>query len=109
MNERITEVRQRLNFIDRTICHAAQACHTDDQVPKHLVDYVRQLSLQSGRARQALIYNDANAVRQQVDHLARLSDRAQNAIHPADSFDYAVKSAVILTHLEVSALRLQLG
>lgn len=102
------EMQQRLGFIDRTIYHAMRACHSDTSVPKELKDYVLELGQRSSQAQRALQDRDEQCVRQSVDDLARLSDKAQNTIHPADSTNYEVKSAVILTHIELSALRYQL-
>jgi hypothetical protein len=108
MNMQSTEVQQRLIFIDRTICHAARACYFDTSVSKELRDFVYQLGVQSTQVRQALHSDDVAGVRQSVENLAQLSDRAQNAIHPADDVNYDVKSAVILAYIEVSALKFQL-
>lgn len=108
MNAQADEVQQRLNFIDRTICHAAQACSADNSVPKELKDYVRQLGLRSHQAKLALHSDDVSTIRQSVEELARLSARAQNVIRPKDGVNYDVKSAVILAHIEVTALCHQL-
>lgn len=108
MNVQSSDVQQRLNFIDLTISHAARACCSDTSVPQELRDFVYLLGVHSTQARQALCSADAATIRESVENLARLSDRAQNTIHPSDSINYDVKSAVILAHIEVSALRLQL-
>lgn len=102
------EMQQRLGFIDRTIYHAVRACHSDASVPKELKDYVQELGQRSSQAQRALQDRDERSIRESVDDLARLSDRAQNTIRPADPTNYEVKSAVILTHIELSALRHQL-
>ena len=102
------EIQQRLGFIDRTIDHAVRACRSDDNVPEDMRYYVNQLGQRSSQARQALHERDANQVRQSVDDLARISDQAQSRLRPADGMNYALKSAVILTHIELSALRNQL-
>jgi hypothetical protein len=106
MNAQPSEVRQRLNFIDRTICHAAQACHSDVSIPKELKDFVHQLGLQANQAIQAVSSHDAAMLRRTVDTLAKLSFHAQNAI--GNDINYDVKSAVILAHMELSALKHQL-
>lgn len=102
------EMQQRLGFIDRTIYHAMRACHSDTNVPKELKDYVLELGQRSSQAQRALQDCDEHSVRQTVDDMARVSYQAQNTIHPADPTNYEVRSAVILTHLELSALRSQL-
>src|SRR3954447_20093895 len=102
------EIQQRLGFIDRTVVHAMRACHLDDSIPEKLKECVKQLGLRSTQAQRALESHDEHGVRQTVDALTRLSHRAQNHIHPADGMNYELKSAVILTHIELSALRYQL-
>lgn len=103
-----TELQQRLGFIDRTIVHAMRACNSDSRAPIELREDLYHLGLRANQARQALHARDTHQVRQSVDDLARMSDRAQNRIRPSDDVDYAVKSAVILAHIELSALRHQL-
>lgn len=103
-----SEVQQRLRFIDRTICHAAQACLSDVSVPEELKTVVWELGQRAREAHEALDDDDPATIRKNVDDLARLSQRAQSAIRPQDGFSYDVKSAVILAHLEVNALRCQI-
>lgn len=108
MNVQREEIQQRLGFIDRTIYHALRACHSDSNVPDELRDYVRQLGQRSSQAQRALQSEDERHIRETVDDLARISYKAQNTIHPADTMNYDVRSAVILTHIELNALRSQL-
>ncbi len=102
------EIQQRLGFIDRTIFHAVRACDSDTSVPEELRDCVNALGQRSSQAQQALRSRDERGVRESVDDLARISDQAQNRIHPSDGMNYELKSAVILTHIELSALRYRL-
>ena len=109
MNVQREEIQQRLGFIDRTIFHALRACDTDGNVPDEIRDYVQQLGQRSSQARRALESDDDRGVRESVDDLARISYQAQRQIHPSDGMNYELKSAVILTHIELSALRYQLA
>ena len=102
------EIRQRLVFIDRTIVHAVRACYSDDSVPVELKDCVKRMRQRSTQAQQALRSFDERGVRETVDDLARISDEAQTRLHPSDGMNYELKSAVILTHIELSALQYQL-
>lgn len=106
MGAQPSEVQQRLSFIDRTIGHAAQACHSDMSIPEELKDFVHQLGLQANQAIQAVSSHDATTLRQTIDRLAQLSFHAQSVL--GNDVNYDVKSAVILAHLELSALRQQL-
>jgi len=103
------EIEQRLGFIDRTIDHALRACHSDDKVPEELKDYVHQLGQCSTQAQRALETADERGIRESVDDLTRISYQAQRRIHPSDGTNYDVKSAVILAHIELSALRCRLA
>lgn len=103
------EIRQRLVFIDRTIFHAVRACHSDDSVPSELKECVSRMRQRSAQAQHALRSFDELGVRETVDDLARISDEAQHRLHPADGMNYELKSAVILTHIELSALQYQLA
>ncbi|MGE5622600.1 MAG: hypothetical protein ACM3WS_05550 [Bacillota bacterium] len=102
------ELQQRLSFIDRTIDHAARACNADNGVPTELRHYVDELGQRATQAQQALQSRDAGRIRASVEDLARTSDHAQRRLRPSDGTSYQLKSAVILTHIEVSALRYRL-
>lgn len=102
------EIRQRLVFIDRTIFHAVRVCGLDASVPSELKECIKRMRQQSTQAQQALRSFDEQGVRETVDDLARISDEAQNRLHPSDGMNYELKSAVILTHIELSALQYQL-
>lgn len=102
------EIQQRLGFIDRTIFHAVRACHSDGSVPDDMREYVQQLGEHSSRAQEAVCASDARGIRQSVDELACTSFEAQNRLHEEDGVNFELKSAVILTHIELSALRHQL-
>ncbi|MGE5648742.1 MAG: hypothetical protein ACM34A_00970 [Bacillota bacterium] len=103
------ELQQRLSFIDRTIDHAVRAAQSDNGVPTELKHYVDELGERATQAQQALQSRDAGRIRASVEDLARTSDHAQRNLRPSDGTNYQLKSAVILTHIEVSALRYQLG
>ena len=109
MNVQREEIQQRLGFIDRTIYHAIRACDTGGNVPDEIRDYVQQLGQRSSQAQRALESADERSVRETVDDLARISNQAQQRLHPSDGMNYELKSAVILTHIELSALRYQLA
>jgi hypothetical protein len=101
------DVQQRLSFIGRTISHAAQACRSDTTVSPELKDYIRQLGLQANEVIHAVNRRDASTARLNLSTLARLSYNAQRAT--GCNVNYDVKSAVILTHIEVNALMHQLA
>jgi hypothetical protein len=101
------EIQQRFNFIDRTLTHAILVCQSDASVPNELKDFIQQLDQRSGRAKEALQSNQFNLFRKNVNDLAQLSDHVQKSIPRPSNVNYEVKSAVIMAHLEIAALKYQ--
>jgi hypothetical protein len=101
------EIKQRFNFIDRTLTHAILACQADASIPSELKDFIRQLDQRSGQAKEALQSKKLGLFRQSVEDLARLSDHVQKSIPRPSDVNYEVKSAIIMAHLEIAALRYQ--
>lgn len=108
MKAQSDDIHQRLGFIDQTIFHALRACWSDTDTPDELKEFIQLLGQRSWQARQALQEHDLRGVRQNIADLVRISHEAQGHIHAADGTNYELKSAVILTHIEVSALQHQL-
>jgi hypothetical protein len=104
MKVHVNEIRQRINFIHRTLKQALRACQSDSSVPSDLKNVVRQLDQESNKAKQALQSEQEGPIRQSVDALARLSEDAQKSLSHPDDINYSVKSALILAHIELSGL-----
>lgn len=109
MRMQMEVLTERLVFINRTIDHAQRACLRDAKAPAELRQYVGQMGLHSWQMQRALQARDETEVRERVKDLARICSRAQQVIRPADGMDYALRSAVILTHIELAALQHQLN
>jgi methyl-accepting chemotaxis protein len=103
-----SEINQRFTQIERNINQAAQACQSDNSVPQELRDYVRQLDQQSDQAKQALQSQDENRIRQSVDDLEQLGDRAEKACQRAGNVKDEIKNAVKQAHSALSDLKQQL-
>jgi len=101
------EIQQRFNFIDRTLTHAINACQMDASVPNELRDFIKKLDQKSGHAKQALDSKEIGRFRQSLDDLAQLSDHVQRSIPRPSNVNYEVKSAIILAHIEITALKYQ--
>lgn len=101
------EIRQRFNFIDRTLTHAILACQMDASIPNELKDFIQQLDQRSGQVKEALQSRQLNLFRKNLDDLAKLSDHVQKSIPRPNNVNYEVKSAVIMAHLEITALKYQ--
>lgn len=102
------DIQQRFQFIDRTLTQAIQACQSDTNVPGELIDFIQQLDQQYGQAKRALHAKKISLLRQRVDDLAQLSDRVQRSIPRPNNLSDEVKSAVIMAHLEIAALKYQM-
>jgi len=104
-----SEIQQRFNHIEQTIHQAAQVCQSATTVPMDLKDYVQQLDQKSGQARKIMQQpQDEDTVRQYVNDLEQLGDRAKDACQRAGNVDDELKSAVMQAHRELSDLKHQL-
>jgi hypothetical protein len=103
-----SEIQKRFTHLEQTIENASQACHADATLPQDLMDCVEQLDKQSGSARKIMESNDENRMRQCVDDLEEVGDRAEQACKRATNVDAKVKSAVTSVHAELSDLKKQL-
>lgn len=103
------ELQQRFNQVEQTIHQAAQRCQAAQTVPMDLKDSIQRLDQQAIHARDILQSQDDNQIRQCVDDLEQLGDRARDACeHSAGNLDDELKSAVMQAHRELSDLKHQL-
>jgi len=103
-----SEIQKRFTHLEQTIGKASQACHADTTLPKDLMDCVNQLDKQSATATKIAKSKDENRIRQWVDDLEQVGDRAEQACQRATKVDAKVKSAVTSVHAELSDLKKQL-
>ena len=103
------ELQQRFSQVEQTIHHAAQCCESAQAVPMDLKDCIQQLDQQTSRAKGMLQSQDENQIRQCVDDLEQLGDRAKDACeHSTGNLDDELKSAIMQAHRELSDLKHQL-
>jgi methyl-accepting chemotaxis protein len=103
-----SEIQQRFQQIEQTIHQAAQACQAAGNVPTDLKSCVQELDQKSGQARQTMQSQDENQLRQCVDDLEQIGDRAKDACERAGNVDTTVKNAVMQAHRELSDLKHQM-
>ncbi|MGF6603997.1 chromosome segregation ATPase [Paraburkholderia sp. GAS448] len=103
-----SEIQKRFTHLTQTIDKASQACHADATLPKDLIECVDRLDQQSASAKAMMASNDQDRMRQWVDDLERLGDRAEKACERAANVNAKVKSAVSSVHAELSDLKKQL-
>ncbi|HEY8102421.1 MAG TPA: hypothetical protein VIF82_16905 [Burkholderiaceae bacterium] len=102
------EIQQRFNHIQQSIQQASQACQSSSNVPSDLKDCIQQLDSQSSSAQQVMQSQDENQIRQCVDDLEQLGDRARDACQQSQNVDGQLKQAVMQAHDELSDLKRQL-
>lgn len=102
------EIRQRFDHIEQTIHQAAQVCQSAQSVPMDLKDSIQQLDQRSTQAKQVMQSQDENKIRQCVDELEELGDRAKDACERASNLDGQLKTAVMQAHRELSDLKHQI-
>lgn len=103
------ELQQRFSQVEKSIHQAAQRCQTAQAVPMDLKDCLQQLDQQAIRARNMMQSQDENQIRQCVDDLEQLGDRAKDACEQSSgNLDNELKNAVMQAHRELSDLKHQL-
>lgn len=102
------EITQRFSQVENTIHQAAQRCQSASSVPTDLKDCIQQLDQKTTQARQTMQSQDQNRIRQCVDDLEQLGDRAKDACEHASNLDGELKNAVMQAHSELSNLKHQL-
>lgn len=102
------EVARRFGSIEQAIGEAAQLCGKQQGMPMDLKDCLNQLDQQKSAVRQAINTHDDARIRQAVDQMESLGDRAKRACGTAAGLTPEMKSAVLKVHNELSDLKHQL-
>jgi len=105
---RTNEIQQRFSHIEQTIHQAARACEQASGVPMDVKDCIQQMDQQTSQAKQTMQSQDENRIRECVDNLEQLGDRAKDACERAGKVDQKLKDAVMQAHNELSDLKHQL-
>ena len=103
------EIQQRFSKIEQAIHQAARACEHASGVPMDVKDSIQQLEHKTQQARTVMQQaDDENTVRQCVDDLEQLGDRARDACQQAGKVDEELNNVVMQVHRELSDLKHQL-
>ena len=105
----LSEVQQRFSRVEQCIDDAANACQQSASAPQQLKDSIQQLDQRSDQARQYIQGQDESRIRQCVNELEELSDRAMQACKQAGNIEPRLQQAVQQTHSELSSLKHQMG
>lgn len=104
-----SEIKQRFDHIERSVHEAAQACASSSNIPQDLKQCITQLDQKTTQAEQVMQSQDENRIRECVDQLEELGDRAKMACQKSgDGINSELKNAVMQAHSELSTLKHQL-
>lgn len=103
------ELQKRFAQVENTIHQAAQRCQSAQEIPMDLKDYIQQLDQRAIAARDMMQSQDENQIRQCVDDLEQLGDRARDACEQSQgNLDDELKNSIMQAHRELSELKHQL-
>ena len=104
------ELQQRLVHVESTIHEAARRCESAQAIPMDIKNCMQELDQRIGQARNMVqSAQDEQQVRQCVDDLEQLGDRAKDACeHSKGNLDDELKNAIMQAHRELSDLKHQL-
>lgn len=103
-----SEIQKRFTHLQQTIGEASRVCHADATIPKDLMNSMDELDKECQSATRVMSSSDEDRIRQCVDDLERIGDRAERACEQAGMLDTKVKDAVSSMHSELSDLKRQL-
>ncbi|CAG9170987.1 hypothetical protein LMG23992_01900 [Cupriavidus laharis] len=103
-----SEIQKRFTHLQQTVSEASRICHSDATLPKDLMSWMDELDKECQSATRVMSSRDEDRIRQCVDDLERIGDRAERACEQAGSLDAKVKDAVSSMHTELSDLKRQL-
>ncbi len=104
-----SEIQRRFTHLQQTVSEASRTCHADAAIPKDLMNCVDELDKEcKSAARKMMSSKDEDRIRQWVDDLERIGDRAERACAQAGGLDDKVKDAVTSMHSELSDLKQQI-
>ncbi|TCG03005.1 hypothetical protein BZM27_51640 [Paraburkholderia steynii] len=103
-----SEIQKRFTHLQQTVSDASRTCHADKSIPTDLIDSMDELDKECKSAKKVMSSNDENRIRQCVDDLEQLGDRAERACQRAGRLDARIKDAVTSMHSELSDLKRQL-
>ncbi|MGU7769063.1 hypothetical protein ACV229_02625 [Burkholderia sp. MR1-5-21] len=103
-----SEFQQRFTHLQQTVSEASRTCHSDKTIPKDLMNWMDELDRECKSAKKVIASHDEGRIRQWVDDLERIGDRAERACQQAGGLDAKIRSAVTSMHSELSDLQRQL-
>jgi polyhydroxyalkanoate synthesis regulator phasin len=103
------EIQQRFSHIQQSISEATRSCQSaQSSVPQDLKRCVEELDKQCQSAQSVMKSQDETQMRQCIDKMEAIGDRAERACQQAGNVDGTLKRAVSTMHSELSDLKRQL-
>ncbi len=102
------EIQQRYSQIETAVHQAAQRCESTRSVPMDLKDVIQKLEQETSRTRDVIQSQDENQIRQCIDDMEDLGDRAKAACQDGVQVDRQLQDAVMQVHQQLSDLKHQL-
>ena len=103
-----SEIQKRFSHIQQTISEASRSCRSAQSVPQDLKSCVEELNEECQTAQSAMQSQDEDRMRECIDSLEEIGDRAERACQKAGNVDSDLKRAVSTMHSELSDLKRQL-
>ena len=101
----VNQIKMELAQVEHVIDSAAKAIQDDEASPQELKDCVKELDLQTRKAR---LSRDADDLLQYIDEMEETSDRAKIACEKATDLGTEARTAVMQAHRRLSDLKYQL-
>ncbi|MCG5072121.1 hypothetical protein [Paraburkholderia tagetis] len=102
------EMQKRFSHLQQTVSEASRTCHADATIPKDLMKCMDELDNECKSASKVMSSKDEGRIRQWVDDLEQMGDRAERVCQKAGSLDTRIVDAVSSMHSELSDLKRQL-
>lgn len=105
----MNQVRDRFSQVEQCIHNAAQTCQQSADAPPQLRNCLAELEHESRQAKEIVEQaQDDNAIKQCVDKMAKIGDRAMQAFSGGKYVDDQVQMAVKQARKAISTLKQQL-
>ncbi|MGF6958970.1 bisphosphoglycerate-dependent phosphoglycerate mutase [Paraburkholderia youngii] len=103
-----SEIQKRFTHLQQTVSEASRTLHADATIPKHLMNWMDELEKECKSAKKIMSSKDEDRIRQCVDDLERIGDRAERACQQAGGLADGIVDTVSSMHSELSDLKRQL-
>jgi len=103
------QVKEQLSQVEQCIHNAAQTCQLSEDAPNQLRHYLSELEQESDHAKEVVEQaQDDGEIKQCVDKMAKIGDRAMQTFSQNNYVDDQVQMAVRQARKAISTLKQQL-